>query len=98
MLHESFCILAGLGLNIRTMEQILYIKLLDDGTVVYRPVPAIKLAQNIFRIGGESIYDPEDEIWEFKPGAYVVAEEQEVGGEFVFVAVNEATGYEKKSI
>ncbi len=77
------------ALNIEKMERTIYIKLLEEGTKVYRPVPAIEVKKNVYEIKGDNIYDPEDEIWEFKPGVHVVAEERELDGELVLVAVRE---------
>jgi hypothetical protein len=71
------------------MERTIYIKLLEEGTNVYRPVPAVEFKKNVYKLKGENIYDPEDEVWEFKPGIYVVVEEQELNGELVLVAVRE---------
>lgn len=77
------------GLNIKDMEKIIYIQLLDEGTKVYRPVPACEVQSNIYEVGGFEIYDPEDEIWEFPPGTYVVVEEQNLNDEIVLVAIQE---------
>ncbi|SFC86668.1 hypothetical protein SAMN05421747_1472 [Parapedobacter composti] len=71
------------------MERTIYIKLLEEGTKVYRPVPAIELKENIYEVKGKDIYDPEDEVWEFKPRVHVAVEEQELDGELVSVAVRE---------
>ncbi len=73
------------------METIIYVKLLDEGTIVYRPVPAIKAATNLFEIRGSEIYDPENEIWEFSPGTYVLVEEKNLSGKKVLVAIKEKT-------
>jgi len=81
--------LEDLGSNIKRMERYIYIKLLGEGTMVYRPVPAIELKKNVYEVRGEEIYDLEDEIWEFTPGMYVVVEKQELGGELVLVAIRE---------
>lgn len=67
----------------------IYIKLLDEGTKVLRPVPAIALGNNIYEVRGEELYDPEDEIWEFIPGAHVIVEEQKLNEGLVLVAVRE---------
>lgn len=69
------------------MERNVYIKLLEEGTKVYRPVPAIEIESNIYEVQGFEIYDPEDEVWEFKPGTYVLVEEQNLDGENVLVAI-----------
>ena len=71
------------------MEKIIYIQLLDEGTVVYRPVPAIEVAKGIFEIMGSDIYNPEDETWEFPPSTQVLVEEKSLGGENVLVAIKE---------
>lgn len=71
------------------MEKIIYIQLLDEWTKVYRPVPACEVQSNIYEVGGFEIYDPEDEIWEFPPGTYLVVEEQNLNDEIVFVAIQE---------
>jgi hypothetical protein len=54
----------------------IYIKMLNEGTMVYRPVPAYKIEDRIYKVHGFDIYDPEDEIWEFPPGTLVLVEEQ----------------------
>jgi len=71
------------------MEKIIYIQLLEEGTEVYRPVPAIELKKDVFEVKGQVIYDPEDEIWEFKPGTRVVVEERDLDGELRLVAIRE---------
>lgn len=71
------------------MEKIIYVKLLEEGTTVYRPVSSIELKNNVYEIKGHDIYDSEDEVWEFEPGTRVVVEEQELDGELVLVAVSE---------
>jgi len=49
------------------MKQI-YVQLLDEGTIVYRPVSATHIKDMIFKIEGSV---PETEIWEFLPGEIV---------------------------
>ena len=71
------------------MERNIYIQLLEEGTKVYRPVPAIEIANNIYKVRGFEIYDSGDEIWEFSPGTYVLVEEQNLDGEKVLVAIKE---------
>ncbi len=76
-------------LNINIMEKIIFVQLLDEGTKVYRPVPACEIENSIYKVGGFENYDPEDETWEFPPGTYVVVEEQNLEGETVLVAVKQ---------
>ena len=71
------------------MEKIIYVQLLDEGTKVYRPVPAIEVGKGIFEIMGFDIYNPEDETWEFPPSTYVLVEEKKLSGENVLVAIRE---------
>jgi hypothetical protein len=71
------------------MEKNIYIQLLEEGTKVYRPVPAIEIDINIYEIQGFEIYDPEDEVWEYPPGTYVFVEELNLEGENVLVAIHE---------
>jgi len=71
------------------MENKIYVQLLEDGTKVYRPVPANKIENGIYEVAGFEIYDPEDETWEFPPGTHVVVEEQNLEGETVLVAIKE---------
>lgn len=77
------------GLNINGMEMIIYIRLLGEGTTVYRPVPAIELSENIFQLKGEEIFDPDDEEWEFLPGTKVRVRQKEFDGENILVAFEE---------
>lgn len=71
------------------MKKNIYIQLLEEGTKVYRPVPAREIESNIYGIQGFEIYDSEDEVWEFPPGSYVLVEEQYLEGEHVLVAIKE---------
>lgn len=41
--------------------KIIYVQLLDEGTRVYRPVPAIKIRDDIYELKGAEIYDTTDE-------------------------------------
>lgn len=56
-----------MDLNIYTV----YVRLLDEGTDVSRPVSAINITGNVYVIIKPDWYDPEDEIWEFTPGSLV---------------------------
>jgi hypothetical protein len=55
---------ADQGLN---TEMIVYVRLLDEGTDVWRPVPATQQADGTFRISEPEDYDAENETWEFPP-------------------------------
>jgi hypothetical protein len=71
------------------METI-YVRLLGEGTDVYRPVPAERICASVFVVGGENIRDPEDEEWEFLPGARVYVVTRNLSGESVLVAIRPA--------
>ena len=47
----------------------IYIRLLDEGTEVFRPTRALDLGDGIYRLEAAPGYDPEDENWEFVPGS-----------------------------
>lgn len=48
-----------------------YVRLLDEGTDVFRPTEAEHAAEGVFRLLPTPDYDPDDEHWEFLPGALV---------------------------
>ena len=51
-----------------------FVRLLDEGTVVSRPTEALALGNGLFKILPTADYDPEDEAWEFPPGSIVRCE------------------------
>jgi hypothetical protein len=59
---------ADLGLG---TETVVYVRLLDEGTEVWRPASAIALGDGSFRIVKPDDYDPETEAWEFPPDSRV---------------------------
>ena len=69
---------------------IVYVQLLNEGTVVYRPTNAVSLETDVAILCPDE-YDPDDEEWEFKPGSVVRVETKELQGGPVPVAVNHAT-------
>jgi hypothetical protein len=54
-----------------------YVRLLNEGTQVYRPVPSRRMADDVFLLRGDDIYNREDEEWEFEPGSAVKVIEKE---------------------
>ena len=48
-------------------EVVVYVRLLDEGTDVWRPVRATPLPDGTFRLLQPSGYDPDAETWEFAP-------------------------------
>jgi len=71
------------------MKKEIFIKLLGEGTLVYRPVPSIKISENLYILQGSEIYNPEVEEWEFKPGTLVFVEEKLLEGKFELIAIKE---------
>lgn len=69
------------------MKKIIYVQLLNEGSIAFRPVSAYEIGNNIYKIDGSEVYDPEDEEWEFKPGMSVIVEQRELSGELVLIAV-----------
>ena len=69
------------------MEKIIFVKLLNEGTEVYRPVPAELIKAGIYKLKGDDIYNPEDEQWEFSPGTQVVVTEKFLSNGIELVAV-----------
>lgn len=65
----------------------IYIRLLDEGTEVFRPTEAKVLAGNRFKVLPTPDYDPDDERWEFLPGSVVCSEKRKLGGDEVLIAV-----------
>ncbi|MBP2294112.1 hypothetical protein [Azospirillum rugosum] len=53
---------------------VIYVNLLDEGTPTIRPTNAEVLGDNLYRLHPTERYDPEDETWEFVPGAIVTCE------------------------
>jgi hypothetical protein len=51
----------------------IFVRLLDEGVDVWRPVRAEPVHGNIFRIANQP-YDGTTENWQFQPGDEVVAE------------------------
>jgi hypothetical protein len=69
------------------MKKMIYVKLLDEGTDVYRAVPAIKINENVYKLEGINLYDPSDEKWEFLPESYVDVAERIFNNEKALVAI-----------
>ena len=72
--------------NISKFVITIYIRLLNEGTEVYRPVPSLQQGDNIYKVFGNDIYDPNDETWEFLPGSVVICEQRQLSGEICLVA------------
>lgn len=69
------------------MQKIIYVQLLNEGTIVYRPVLSVELSPTVYKLGGELTHDPKDEKWEFLPNTMVQVEEKYLEGDKVLIAV-----------
>ena len=49
----------------------IYVRLLDEGTSVYRPVLAQNLGKGLFQIISKN---SDDEVWEFETGSIFIGE------------------------
>lgn len=70
-----------------------YVRLLDEGVEVWRPVPAVALGAGAFQLSEDSA--PE-EVWEFPPGSSVLASPQKLSEGVRLVAV-EALDFPSKN-
>lgn len=64
-----------------------YIKLLGEGTLVFRPVQAKRIDENTVKLLPVADYGSCDEEWEFPPGSIVRCESRAMDGENTLVAV-----------
>jgi hypothetical protein len=63
--------------NVPRLEKtVIYIRLLDEGVSVTRPIYAEILGDNIFRVLPAENYNSGDETWEFTPGMVVRCEKR----------------------
>lgn len=69
-------------------EKIIYVQLLNEGSVAYRPVLSFTKDNIIFKVVSIGIYEKEDEEWEFAPGENVLVEERYLDGSKVLVAIS----------
>jgi hypothetical protein len=79
--------LVDLDLYIEIAMLTVYVKLLNEGTVVFRPAQAEPIGQNAVRLLTVADYDRRDEEWEFPPGSVVRCESRVLAGEKTLVAV-----------
>ncbi len=70
-----------------TNRTVVFVRLLDEGTVVFRPSPARHVGDAVYRLEAPPDYDQEDEAWEFPPGSLVLCEMREMDGGSALVAV-----------
>ena len=88
-LPGKFYTSADLGLGI---DMIVYVKLLEEGTDVWRPTEAQPMDKDLFRLLPTADYRLCDEQWEFPPGSIVRCEKRVLSGDEVCVAVSPVAG------
>jgi len=71
------------------MKRTIYIQLLNEGSVAFRPVSAYEIEENVYIIDGSECYNPDDEEWEFLPNMRVFVEKKYLSGGIVYVAIKE---------
>lgn len=71
--------------------EIVFVRLLGEGTEVMRPVPAAMIPGGYFELLKPDDYDPEYETWEFLPKSRVRCEKRILGAEDILVAVEQIT-------
>lgn len=69
------------------MGENIYVQLLEEGTQVYKSVPALLIGGEIYQLQGHETYDSEDEVWEFTPGTLVKVELKDLAAGPILVAV-----------
>ncbi len=65
----------------------IYVQLLNEGIVCYRPTEATCLGEGKWRVLACQGYDPEDETWEFPPGSIVSLQKRTLSAGEALVAV-----------
>lgn len=72
-------------------ETLIYVRLLNEGTDVWRPARATPMAEGSFVVAKPDDYDTEEESWEFPPHARVrCARRRFADGEEALVAISMA--------
>ena len=64
-----------------------YVRLLDEGTDVFRPTLADRTPNGFYKLRPTEDYDSEDEKWEFLPGQLVKCDLMKLHGGERLVAV-----------
>ena len=74
---------------------IVHVRLLDEGTDVWRPVGAERMGETTYRLADDAI--PADERWSFQPGDIVVVERRGDQPDEPLIAVAKATDFDAPS-
>jgi len=68
----------------------IYVPLLNEGTLVFRPTSGIKIGENTFQVLPTPDYDSNVEEWEFPPGSTVICSLETRDGQDVLIATARA--------
>ena len=70
--EEEFAVSREAWQSVNRVESVeICVPLLNEGTVTSRKTQAMPLGDELYRVLAGQNYDPEDETWEFLPGAIV---------------------------
>ncbi len=64
----------------------IYIRLLDEGTDVWRSTQGRPLGGDRYEVLATAGYDPDDETWQFPPGSLVICHEHDRSGQWLLTA------------
>jgi hypothetical protein len=84
--RNRLALLLGMPARDQTPDATIYVRVLNEGTEVFRPVPAKSWPDSCYQVGGADIYLPAEEQWEFEPGAIVKVAPKVLEGEVILVA------------
>lgn len=70
-----------------TATETVYVRLMNEGTEAFRPVPALVLQDATYTLKGQEIFNQQEEAWEFPPETTVSVETRVLDGAMVLVAV-----------
>ncbi len=73
-----------------------FVRLLDEGVDVWRPVEARRVSAATYRLA--DVPAPSGESWSFQPGETVVAEARDHGSGPMLVAVARASAFDARSL
>ena len=74
--------------NTNMLSHTVYVRLLEEGTDVFRPVSAVLMGDNTYLLRELLNYDEQIEKWQFLPGSLVICEQSWLDGEPVLLATS----------
>lgn len=67
--------------------KVIYVRLMDEGTDVFRPTKAEPVGDNLYILLPTQGYDPADEKWEFPPYSKVGCKKEIINNKIEYVAI-----------